>query len=107
MVPMPCHAVIFISKRAVAEDGYGEALERMKALGTTQPGFLGITSARGADGLGITVVFYDSADAAKAWGRHPEHRNVMQQARELEWYEHYTIYYSEVGSGHAWSSAKG
>ena len=95
MPPTPCFAVIFISQRTPGDNGYGDAAKRMEELGSTQPGFLGIESARGPDGKGITVAFYESEEAARNWGRHPEHRAVQQQGRE-SWYEHYSIYYSVV-----------
>ena len=95
LVPSPCFAVIFVSKRLPGDDGYGDAAARMQELGATQPGFLGIRSVRAADGQGITVVFYDSPDAASAWGRNPEHRDVQRQGRD-RWYESYEIYYTKV-----------
>ena len=101
LLPLPCHAVIFVSQRTADDNGYGDATVRMAELGAQQPGFLGIASARAADGAGITVVFYQSAEAAKQWGRNPEHRAVMQTARE-RWYESYAIYYAEVAGGHGW-----
>ena len=103
VIPMPCHAVIFVSKRSDVTEGYNEALERMSELGVAQPGFLGITSARSPDGAGITVVFYDTAEAAKQWGRHPEHREVIRTAIERHWYDSYSIYYTEVAGGHTWT----
>jgi antibiotic biosynthesis monooxygenase (ABM) superfamily enzyme len=48
----PYYAVIFTSLRTEGESGYGKMAEAMEELAATQPGFLGIESAR--DGLGIT-----------------------------------------------------
>jgi hypothetical protein len=50
----PYYAVIFTSRRTAVEEGYGDTSERMIELAAGQPGFLGVESARGADGLGIT-----------------------------------------------------
>jgi hypothetical protein len=52
------YAVIFTSLRTEGDQGYAEAAERMLALAREQPGFLGIESARGDDGLGITVSYW-------------------------------------------------
>src|SRR5262245_48687358 len=84
--PAPYCAVVFTSVRnEQPEDGYGQTADRMEQLATTQPGFLGVESARGADGLGITVSYWASAEAAAAWGRNAEHRLVQQLGRE-RWY---------------------
>lgn len=54
----PYYAVIFTSKRIDGDRGYDAMAARMVALGATQDGFLGIESARGADGLGLTVSYW-------------------------------------------------
>jgi heme-degrading monooxygenase HmoA len=53
----PYYAVIFTSKRTDGDRGYGAMAERMVELGATQDGFPGIESARGAEGLGLSVRF--------------------------------------------------
>jgi heme-degrading monooxygenase HmoA len=62
----------------------------MEQLAREQPGFLGVESARGPDGLGITVSYWESAAAAAAWGRNAEHRLAQQLGRE-KWYERFTL----------------
>ena len=101
LLPLPCHAVIFVSQRLPGDHGYDDASARMMELGSSQPGFLGISSARSADGHGVSVVFYETAEAARAWGRNPEHRDTMRMGQD-NWYESYTIYYAEVARGHEW-----
>jgi heme-degrading monooxygenase HmoA len=87
----PYYAVIFTSRRtAVDDEGYADAAERMAALAAAQPGFLGVESARGADGLGITVSYWDSLDAVRLWGEHVEHRLVQQLGR-ARWYEAFRL----------------
>ena len=92
MPPETSHyAVIFTSTRRDAPgDGYAQTAERMEELARQQPGFLGIESARGSDGLGITVSYWASLDAVRAWGRHAEHLLAQTRGRE-EWYQSYTI----------------
>ena len=76
-----CFAVIFTSTRTEGDNGYTEASERMMQLVKEQPGFLGIDSIRGADGVGMTVSYWESEAAILAWREHPEHRVI--QARGL------------------------
>jgi len=60
----PCYAVIFPNQRTGADDaGYAAAAQRMVELAADQPGFLGIDSARGADGFGITVSYWATQEA--------------------------------------------
>ncbi len=97
----PFHAVIFVSQRTPGDQGYGAAAQRMDELARQQPGFLGVESARGPDGKGITVVFYDSEDAIRGWGRNAEHREVQSDGRR-QWYDEYQIYYAHVEKARSW-----
>ncbi|QWP78199.1 antibiotic biosynthesis monooxygenase [Lysobacter sp. K5869] len=87
----PCYAVIFSSQRSGDDEaGYARASARMVELVREQPGFLGAESARGADGFGITVAYFDSEDAIRGWREHAEHA----AARELghrRWYERFQV----------------
>jgi len=81
----PYYAVIFTSLRTDLEEGYGATSDRMIELAAQQPGFLGVESARDADGLGITVSYWESEEAIANWRRNAEHR--VAQANGLEkWY---------------------
>ena len=80
-----CYAVIFTSTRTEGDNGYAEASERMMELVGQQPGFLGIDSIRGADGVGITVSYWESEAAVLAWRQHPEHRVIQARGRSI-WY---------------------
>ena len=68
----PYYAVIFTSLRTEGDQGYAEAAARMLELAREQPGFLGVESARGEDGLGITVSYWASEAAILAWKHHPD-----------------------------------
>jgi heme-degrading monooxygenase HmoA len=81
----PYYAVIFTSLRTELDQGYGQAAERMVELAREQPGFLGVESARGEDGLGITVSYWASEDAIRAWKLHAEHTEVRERGRST-WY---------------------
>ena len=85
----PYYAVIFTSVRTDVEEGYGVTADRMVELAATMPGFLGVESARGADGLGITVSYWDSLEAIRAWKAQAEHR-IAQDLGRTRWYRAYT-----------------
>ena len=87
----PYYAVIFTSVRTAADpDGYAVTADRMVELARQQPGFLGIESARGADGLGITVSYWESEAAIRAWHEQAEHRLAQAAGRE-KWYAAYQL----------------
>ena len=90
-----CWAVIFTSKLRATADAYADAANRMTELAQNQSGFLGIESARGADGVGITVCYWDSLDAITKWREHAEHELVQERGRE-EFYERYSLHVSRV-----------
>ncbi|NWA27209.1 antibiotic biosynthesis monooxygenase [Pseudomonas gingeri] len=82
----PYYAVIFTSLRTEGDQGYAEAAQRMVELAGEQPGFLGMESARGEDGLGITVSYWNSEAAILAWKQHAEHSEIRERGRST-WYE--------------------
>lgn len=91
----PYYAVIFTSLRTPLEAGYGEAAERMVELAAAQPGFLGVESARGADGLGITVSYWRDEDSIRLWREHVEHR-LARDAGRRDWYERFAVRVAKV-----------
>jgi heme-degrading monooxygenase HmoA len=62
----------------------------MVELAAQQPGFLGIESVRQADGTGITVSYWQSEEAVRAWKQHAEHILAQRQGRS-EWYRRYRV----------------
>jgi heme-degrading monooxygenase HmoA len=92
----PYYAVIFTSVRTPADPaGYETMAERMVELARQQPGFLGVESARGADGLGITVSYWASEAAIRQWREHTEHL-VAQQRGRGEWYAKFELRVARV-----------
>ena len=67
----------------------------MVELAGRQPGFLGVESARGADGFGITVSYWDSPKAIAAWKDNAEHRAARQKGREV-WYKSFRLVVAKV-----------
>ena len=82
----PYYAVIFTSLRTDGDNGYTEMAERMDALAKEQPGYLGIESARAE--LGITVSYWESLDAIKAWKQNTEHLFAQKMGKD-QWYAQY------------------
>jgi heme-degrading monooxygenase HmoA len=80
-----CFAVIFTSTRTEGDNGYAAAAERMEELVNMQPGYLGVESVRGADGVGITVSYWESEAAILAWRQNTEHRVIQERGRSI-WY---------------------
>ncbi|MBC8026658.1 MAG: antibiotic biosynthesis monooxygenase [Steroidobacteraceae bacterium] len=91
----PYFAVIFTSRRTAVDEGYGSMADRMVELASQQPGFLGVESARGADGLGITVSYWASEAHIAAWKANAEHR-VAQVGGNKKWYEHFEVRIAKV-----------
>ena len=79
--PPPYYAVIFTSTRTPGDDGYDDMSEKMVSMAAQQPGFLGVESARGTDGLGITVSYWESEEAIANWRKHAEHRLAQERGR--------------------------
>ena len=86
----PYVAVIFSSVRNAGDEGYGAMSERMGKLAAQQEGYLGIESARGADGFGITVSYWKDEASARAWKGVAEHRGAQALGKE-RWYADYRV----------------
>ncbi len=93
--PPPYFAVVFTSQRQGEDDGYGAMADRMQELAAQQPGYLGVESARGADGLGITVSYWASEADILAWRRNAEHTLARERGRS-HWYSHFELRVAKV-----------
>jgi heme-degrading monooxygenase HmoA len=91
----PYYAVIFTSRRTDGDHGYAAMAERMVALGSSYDGFLGLESARGADGLGITVSYWRDELAIAAWKHDTEHQQA-QRVGQAAWYADYEVRVARV-----------
>jgi heme-degrading monooxygenase HmoA len=91
----PYYAVIFVSVRTAADHGYTAMSNRMSELAREMPGFLGIDSARGEDGVGITVSYWRDEESIAAWRAHAEHR-IAQERGKAVWYAHYELRVAKV-----------
>jgi heme-degrading monooxygenase HmoA len=91
----PYLAVIFSSRRTPGDQGYGEMAVRMEELARKQPGFLGLESARGPDGEGITVSYWRDEASVAAWRAHAEHLVAQRLGRE-RWYSAWRLRVARV-----------
>jgi heme-degrading monooxygenase HmoA len=102
----PYYAVIFTSRRSAADDdGYEAMAQRMVELASTQPGFLGLESVRGADGVGITVSYWESLEAVRRWGANAEHRVAQAGGRE-RWYSAFRLRVCRVESDRVFEKSR-
>lgn len=90
--PPPYYAVIFTTLRDDSAGGveYADMARRMLELAQSMPGYLGIESARGAEGLGVTVSYWTDLAAIDTWREHSEHR-VAQERGMRDWYRHFEL----------------
>lgn len=96
-------AVIFESRRSGADEhGYAAAAAAMEARAATIDGYLGIASARGQDGGGITVSWWRDAAAAAAWRDDPEHTAIRECGRAV-WYDWYRVTVAGVDRAYEWT----
>jgi heme-degrading monooxygenase HmoA len=105
--PPPYYAVIFTTLRTEQAQSvdYAETARRMFDLAQDMPGYLGIESARGADGLGITVSYWQSLEAIKSWRDQVEHRAAQERGKS-EWYRRFELRVCRVESARSFESTE-
>lgn len=86
----PYLAVIFSSQRTEGDTGYAAMAERMVELARRQPGFLGVESARDAEGFGITVSYWRDEASIAGWKAHGEHAEAQRLGWD-RWYEAFRL----------------
>jgi heme-degrading monooxygenase HmoA len=91
----PYYAVIFTSLRSEADKTYTLLAEKMESLAAQQPGFLGIESVRNAEGVGITVSYWESPAAILKWREQTDHQMAQRAGKKL-WYSDYMLRISKV-----------
>ena len=85
--PERYYAVIFTAQRSLSgDDMYEITADRMVTLAQQQPGFLGVESVRGDDGIGLTVSYWTDRDAIAQWHGHAEHVVAQAMGRQ-EFYD--------------------
>jgi heme-degrading monooxygenase HmoA len=82
-------AVIFTSEAGADRAGYAEMDAALVETVHRQPGFCGVESIGDAT-RSITVSYWDSEEAIRAWRDHAEHRVAQSEGRS-RWYSCYHI----------------
>ena len=76
--------------------------DRMLTLAADQDGFLGVESARDADGLGITVSYWRDQQAINDWKQNLQHQQA-QASGQQHWYRHYSVRVARVERDYSFS----
>jgi heme-degrading monooxygenase HmoA len=79
----PYYAVIFTTVRNDGDSAYDETSKQMLELASKQPGFLGFETAK--EEIGISVSYWSTQEAIKAWTEHMAHREAQNKAKD--WYK--------------------
>lgn len=95
----PYIAVIFSSllrsEPGSAPNGYAETADRMEILAAQQPGYLGYESARGEDGVGLTISYWRDEESVAGWRKHLEHAQARAKGKS-DWYASYRLRVARV-----------
>lgn len=98
------YVCIFESVRPGGDPAYEIVAEAMVRLAGTQPGFVRVESLRDASGKGITLSYWDSLEAIRAWKAVLAHREA-QQLGQAKWYQSYRVTVAQVVRDYAWGNA--
>jgi len=100
----PYYAVIFTSTLATASEEYLSMASKMEKGAATISGFLGMRSARDANGFGITVSYWQTQEAIAEWKANADHL-VAQKMGRSKWYEHFEIHITRVEKSYAFGKS--
>ncbi len=92
---LPYYAVIFSSLRSEGDHGYASMADKMEEMAAQQPGYLGLESARDAEGFGVTVSYWRDTESVRAWKQVAEHLGA-QALGKSQWYQHYELRVAKV-----------
>jgi heme-degrading monooxygenase HmoA len=91
----PYYIAAFSSCRTEGDNGYDKMADAMVELAAQQPGFLGVESARGIDGFGITNSYWTGEESIRAWKAVVAHAAAQKLGRD-RWYEDYQVRIARV-----------
>ena len=101
----PYYSVIFATEKTASEadrSAYDIMASQMHDMAAQQPGYLGIDTIENDLGQGITVSYWESLDAIKAWRDHPDHLAAQKLGKEV-WYACYSLRIAKVERADAFS----
>lgn len=95
------YLVVFRNRKRADLDhaAYSIDADRMEALARAEPGFVSFKSYVAEDGEVIALSEWSDAEAARRWGRHPDHAGVQARGR-AEYYQDYTLYTCDAPRTH-------
>lgn len=93
--PPPYYVVIFSSLRREADDGYAETAQQLFDEVKKVEGFLGVETARAANGFGITTAYFADEAAIARWREDARHK-LAQEHGKSRWYAHYSVRVARV-----------
>ena len=100
----PYYAVIFTSARRINdEDGYSRMSRLMEETAADQPGFLGLETARDADGFGITISYWTDLASIRRWKQNADHLEAQARGRS-QWYSRYEVKIAKVETSYAFEA---
>jgi heme-degrading monooxygenase HmoA len=91
----PYYAVIFTAMLDANADGYDKMAATMAESAARQSGYIGVEHSRNAQGLGITVSYWQSEAAVSAWKAEASHL-LAQELGKSRWYKQYTLRVAKV-----------
>lgn len=99
------YLVVFRNRKRTGMDGaaYARDAQAMLDLAAAQPGFVAFKSYTADDGEVIALSEWTDAEAARAWGRHPDHA-VIQGRGRADYYADYTLFTADQPRIHHWQA---
>lgn len=91
----PYYAVMFSSQKSENSQGYDDMAKLVVELAETMNGYIGHESSRDQTGFGITISYWHSEDAIKAWHTNAKHQ-IAQKLGKERWYDHYVVRVAKV-----------
>jgi heme-degrading monooxygenase HmoA len=96
--------VVAIFRSRLREDANLEELavlyQRMYALVTAMPGFIGVKDFQADDGEAMAIAEFDTLEHLMAWREHPEHKAAQERGRKEFFKEYSTQVCTTVRNSH-------
>jgi len=84
---------VFRHRKAAGFDAeaYAADAARMETLARAQKGFIAFRRYTAEDGEFLSMSEWETAEGARAWALHPEHRDIQARGR-AQYYQSYVVY---------------
>lgn len=106
-LPRPGHVVTVFRSRLRPEfaDEYATLAAEVHDIATTMPGFVSIERFTSDEGERLSLVVFESAEAAEAWRQHPRHQEAQRLGRE-RFFSEYSIAVCECRRSHRFPASR-